>query len=273
MKLIILTFSLIVTTLSLAQTKKSATLNVCSNLTDSELREKLILSEDSGISALYKEDDKNGGIKFKMTGTETMVSGGRAAVNTARRMRLMGPTMSSEINDLLDILGKPQQFFDMTRTKISNVSSDGRRAIMRVVIRPLPGIKRFTYNPRYNPRYNIKCAILHSTSRAKLGCVSIPPASKGDNFLIDKLSFQIENIGRTSFCDNKNANYETTVKVTYNTTINRADFNSFTNYLVKEMITDLDKVPSLVLKFLDPNEMAGDMMNPYFEQLYNNWAK
>ena len=250
-----------------AQTQKYAKLDVCSRLTDSELREKLTLSEFGGLSDLHKEDDKNGGIKFRLSGADNLVAGSKKIVNTFKST--MGADTYRDVMSLLNLYDSPQQFFEMTKTKIYNVNADRTKANMRVEIRVLPQISKIPYKPQYNSRYTLDCRQINTTNGlAKLACASIKGNQNdrnNDKFLVDNLRLVIENTGSTSNC-------ESNVKISYQTIINKKDFKLLFDHITRSMIPSVGSLPSVITNLINPNKMSDDMLNPYFKKLYINWA-
>lgn len=256
---------------SKAQTKESE-VKICSSLTDSELQEKFELS-DSGLGRLHEQDgdlyNKNKkAIYFKLTGQESITSSVEKIVNFFKGV--MSDAQKARIEELFKLFKEPQQFFEMTETKVSRVQNGGASANLWVVFRPLPTKIRPDQGEshyEYYPKYGLACTL--KSSPTELNCKHVKTSQ---NFMLDDFSFVVKNLDRTSYCDQKSSSYKSTVQVKYKSVINKTDFNKLLIFISKELL-NISTVPSIVTNLINPNDMSDDMMNEYLIKFYSNWTK
>lgn len=255
MKKIFLTL-LVLSNLVYAQQNNSSSFTICSSLTDAQLQEKLELSTQ-GVGSLYKQDDKNGGLKFKLKGAEDIVRSVQ---------RIPGAMSITKVKDLIQLFENEQQYFEMTKSSVSDVTNGGQYSNLFIVIRPLPKHIRPAAgqsHEQYYVNYMLKCKM--ESNPVVLECKR---NKKYKSFLVDEVTFKVSNKGSgSSKCGNKNM-----IEVKHESVINNNDYNKLLGFITKEL-TGLAIPSKLMSFFVKPEDMSDDMMDDYLKKLYEAWTK
>lgn len=239
---------------SYSQEQRSSSVKICTSLTDNQIEKKLELS-DQGLGSLKDQDDKNGGIKFKLKGAESI---------TQSIKNIPGAMKIQKVKELISLFDSPQQYFEMTQSKILNVQNGGREANAWIVLRPLPRHIRpeaGESHSQFYPRYALKCIL--DSSPTTLNCTH---KKTSKDFMLDDFSFTVKNLGKTSKCS------QNTVQVSYNSKINNKDYNTLLEFITKEL-TGANIPSELINLLVKPEQMRDDMMDEYLIKLYENWLK